>query len=108
MELGDNPGDRFAGGIDLGGGVESSKGKSQTAPDAIIGESHGFEHMGGVDGSAGAGRSCRAANVFFVEQHENRFAVHPGEGDIGGVGQALVLVAIDDAVRHGAEKGAFE
>ena len=108
LEFGDDSGDGLAGGLDLSGGIEAAKRKPQAAADAVIVEAHGFEHMGGMDGSAGAGRAGGTTNGFFVEQHEHRLTINLREGQVAGVGEAMRPVAINFGAGDGGQQGVFE
>ncbi len=94
-KFGDDFGEDFEGFLNLGFGVEAAEGEAEAGAGALVGEAHGFEDVGGVDGAGGTGGAAGTTDVVLVEEHERAFGVDAFKGEVGGVGQPVFGVASD-------------
>lgn len=71
-------------------------------------DAHGLHDMRGIKRSGGAGAAARCADSVLVELEENALALDKLEGDVAGVGRAVVRIAGDEAVRDLREDALLE
>lgn len=86
-------------------GEQMAEAEAHGAFDPLVGQAHGLEDGGGKHGASGAGGAGGAIDAGEIEADEERFAGATGEGEVEGVGQALVGVAIDNEVRDDPSQG---
>lgn len=63
-----------------------------------VGEVHGAEDVAGFEAAAGAGGAGGGAEGLLAEEEEDGFSFEAGEGDVGGVGEAVFKVSVDVGV----------
>lgn len=89
--------------VDLGIRRESADAETDTAVRALVAAAERAEHVAGLQRGGGACAAGRKGDVF--EGHEERLALHVGEGHVDAAGVEVVGVAVLGGVFHGEEAG---
>ncbi len=107
-ESGADGGESGEGSVDVLEGGVGAEGEADDFGGFGSGLVHGKEHVRGLNGTDHAGGSGGGCDAFEVEAHEHVFGGDPRETDVGGVGEAACVQAIDGATGPDAGEGAFE
>ncbi len=104
----DDGGENGEGLVDIRVGGHAAEGEPDSAVGDAVVDVHGAEDWAGFEAAAGAGGAGAGADVLLGEEEEDGFGFEVGEGDVGGVGEAVGRTADDVGVGDGFENGAFE
>src|ERR1700683_3034974 len=85
-EAGYGGGDEFERSVDVRVGVLAGEREAQTGARAGERQPHGFEDVGGLGGTGGAGRPAGDGETLEVERDNQRFAFEVVEVEVGRVG----------------------
>lgn len=98
--MGDGSGDGTDKGIDLFDGVAETERKTNRGFGLLPGEADGGQHMTRFHRAGGTGGAARHGKTAQIERNHHGFAFDAGKANVGGVGDAGRVGAVDDGLRH--------